>query len=259
MGKLKDTTVFIVEDEPMVIQALSERLLFYGFSAANIAHSDKAGVALKKIQQDRPDLIFVDFHLTEGDGAVMLIDLHEYRQKNNPYDPFIVAISSGMSPLVKNSVAPYSHAQFSKFEENYLDLALKRFLMASGVSFEGDVPPVVDSTQASFSSFIAKELNAFNFSALNAKQQTYVTAFVARLILELDNVQAVPRFTPLYKEIAQRYGVQSPSTVKTAIGRAFKETFLLAPHFHLAYTLQGAKPKQKEFYLHIAEQVKRLL
>lgn len=85
MSKLK---LFIVEDEPIIMDYLEQCLLDAGFEV--VGKADNFNIAKKAIQENRPDLLLLDINLGEGPDGVDLA--HFVNQQLNI--PFLFVTSN---------------------------------------------------------------------------------------------------------------------------------------------------------------------
>lgn len=65
-------TAIIVDDEPMVVELLSNLLTEYCEHLSLVAFTGHVNEAVKLIETKRPDLVFLDIHLPSGNGLQIL-------------------------------------------------------------------------------------------------------------------------------------------------------------------------------------------
>lgn len=72
--------ILLVDDEPLVIKALSKRLLSEGF---DLYHAADGQEAMTKVDQIKPDLILLDIIMPKLDGISVLKKLKENSATQN--------------------------------------------------------------------------------------------------------------------------------------------------------------------------------
>jgi DNA-binding NtrC family response regulator len=68
--------VLVVDDDPMIRDAVTEVLAFGGYSVATAGSADEA---LQAVEHDRPGLVLVDAHLPTGRGGSWLREMRQRR------------------------------------------------------------------------------------------------------------------------------------------------------------------------------------
>jgi len=250
--------ILIVEDENKEIDYIKWSLINLGIVVSNIIVTDNTSEAMALIQIHEPDIIFADANLTgtengKGDGFLMLVEINDKYKENNFYKPFTVAISSYLSFKTKKKIAKYSSMQIAKHEKNYPSIALNRFFLSKESSFIVKKTNVNDTEYMQrVTKLIHDELCNYNFNKIKEEHKNYITDFIISILptVEKRNYKA----DEFYKEIAIKYN-KKQSVIKTVINRCFSDTFTKINNFHDIYLGNENKPKTKEFYAYIAEEV----
>ena len=81
---MNDKTILIVEDEPSVINSLTDKLSIAGYSTITAENGE---IALVKALDEKPDLILLDLILPKVDGLTFLKKLRE-----NPWGKYAKVI-----------------------------------------------------------------------------------------------------------------------------------------------------------------------
>ena len=264
--KTEDITVLIVENDPKEIDTITNVLITqFQLLATNINSTCDTRTALAMIQIEEPHIVFVDFHLSSnqigyGDGALLLKEITEKYRDNSDYMPFRVAISSQMSEITKKSIDKYCDVPYEKNQLEYPSYAFQRFLMSLKIPFNQPQTSVSETAYMHrIISLIEIELTPYGLINIKKEHQAYIIELICFIIPTID--KRTPYFDSLYKEIAKKYNISSSKTIKTAITRAYKDTFIQAPDFFELYTGNNGEilPKQKNFFLNIASCVKKKL
>jgi len=264
MIDIEKITVLIIENDKPEVNLIRDTLIDFGVTPQKIKSTNKMLDGFHIIQIEEPKIIFVNIHLSDldghCDGALMLKDFHEKNKDNDEYNPFIAAISMNMLPEIQRSIAKYSTVQYGKFQKGYSITAIKRFLMIQNIPFKS-TPVAIDESNYlnKIISSIKNELKPFNFSSLNPSHQLYIIDLICFIIPALDK-RAI-RLESIYKKIAEKHNANKSSAVKTAVTRAFKNTFIKTDNFLDLYTGNDGKsyPTQKEFYTYTASLIKNKL
>jgi len=259
--KREDIIALIIDDDKPEVRFITECLVKEGLLASNIISTDDArdGVAMTKVHE--PHIIFADGFLSssgtdKGDGFLMLKEIHEIYKDDVNYKPFTAAISNQMSIEIQKSIENYCTIPLSKHQRNYPFVALNRFLMVHGESFHH---PKTDIDETDYMrkvhSLIKEELAPFNYSELSKMQKRYVIELICLFIPKVD--KSFVSINSLYKVMAKNFGVQN---VKSTVNRAF-QIFLETENFLELYDgdYSNNKPPQREFFEHIASNVKKKL
>ena len=256
------TTALIVEDVTDDINFITDHLISVGLNLENIKSVNDPCEALAIIQTEEPTLIFVNIHLYNVDrgrinGALMLKLIHHFYKNYDYYTPFIVAMAYHLPPNLKKALTKYSTTHVEKKVRNYPALVYSTFLMT--IDDSNDVAQhLINETNRmiKLTNLIRSELAPFHFNSLSPTHQFYIIDLICFIVPALGKRE--PNFSAGYKQIADKYNIKNPNSIKTVINRAFTTTFINVENFSSLYTGNDGttSPKPKEFYIHIASLIK---
>src|SRR4051794_38240044 len=90
-------TILVVDDEPLIVDALAEILLWDGYE---IPRAENVAIALAIIEQQMPDLLLIDLMMPIKDGAATIRELREgERTKDLPIVMMTAAPQNAGAPL----------------------------------------------------------------------------------------------------------------------------------------------------------------
>lgn len=111
----KPLKVLVVEDEPLVMQTLCDKLEEHPqMTVCGNAHS--VDTAFKEIIKKQPDAIFLDINIVGGDGFKLLEELREANQKIPP-----VVLNTGFEKF------EYAQLAFNEYKEEIVHILKKPF------------------------------------------------------------------------------------------------------------------------------------
>lgn len=140
-----DSTILVVDDEPIALEFLSVLLHEAGFDRVLLAHS--AAEAIQHLDSARPDLVLLDWHLGAEDSAEVIRHLRlSHADEIIP----VIVLTADITPAVKHSAlaagaSDFLHKPFDITEallriRNYLEMRrlYQNTRTRVGVSAAGD-------------------------------------------------------------------------------------------------------------------------
>lgn len=122
-SKVYKRTILVVEDEALLLQAISKKLSFHGYEAITATSASQAIDYLKSMEK-APDAIWLDYYLGETNGLDLLSDI----RKNDVWNKVpVVVVSNSADDDKVNSMLALGAKKYLLKAENKLDDIIKTF------------------------------------------------------------------------------------------------------------------------------------
>jgi len=258
---ISEIEVLVLEDDKNEMEYISQLLAKRGIKKKCIKITPEAHDIVEIIKVHEPHIILINLHLINSkeqiDGILLLKKIHDLGLSNTEYNPFIVAVSTQMHPNSEKIIRKYSSMYIGKQQRDYPDIILQRYAVEKDIDLKLNIASKTGfSYKRKVYKLIYEQLLPFGLSNVNKNHQKYLIEFIYLIIPTIGESKRKFNATDSYNAIAVKYENENPNTVKTAITRAYKFNFAIANDFFDLYSDDILLPKQKDFYIHIAQLVK---
>ncbi|MCL1990073.1 MAG: response regulator [Defluviitaleaceae bacterium] len=244
-------TILIVEDESIIVDGLIKSVKNYpGFKMIGTVNSETQALELMKVKT--PDIVLVDFDMTEGNG-ISLMRLVRSDKFFEQKQPFFAVLTGFVSERVRTDLNKYADAIFLK-NSNY-----RPDYVFTQLSFR-----LFDNIRHSYNErdrlkqLISSELEKYHTTPKKKQYQLYVVDLVC-LILQHGDIRDF-KLKELEHEVVRKYGLAKVTALHTNLDRYVKALYELTPSDMLKalsdpYAATD-KPSLKDFLILIADKVR---